>query len=373
MIVLGIVVVVVCFFLLGGVKGWQIKTMVDFGAAYQQPPETVSTALAQPAAWHDTLSAVGSVNAEQGVMVAPEIGGTVSEIDFESGANVTKGDLLLRMDTSTEEAQLRAAQAQVDWAKVSAERLRKLRADSTASQSELDQAEATLKQAQANADAISATINKKTIRAPFTGQLGIRQVDLGEQITAGKTIVSLQSLVPVFVDFSLPQQDLAKISTGLAVKVTSDTYPGQNFQGEITAINPDLDTVTRSVRVRAKIANEEKMLRPGMFVHAEVTLPGDVNVLVIPATALKSAPYGDSVFVVGTETNQANGKTIQVVEEKLIRTGRSQGDFVSVETGLNAGDKVVTAGVFKLRKGTAITENNDVAPKTSATPQPPNT
>jgi membrane fusion protein (multidrug efflux system) len=372
-IAIGIVVVV--FVVLAGVKAMQIKSMIAFGKSFQQPPETISTAIVHQEQWNDTLSAVGSINAEQGVTVAPEIAGTVSEIDFESGANVNKGDLLIKLDASSEEAQLRAAQAQTDLAKITAERDRQLHKDNTVSQSELDQAEANLKQMQANADAIQAVIDKKTIRAPFTGQLGIRLINLGEQIAAGKGIVSLQALTPVFADFSLPQQDLEKLATGLGVLVTSDTFPGKKFEGEITAINPDVDAVTRSVRVRAKFDNTDKQLRPGMFVRANVTLPGDEKVLVIPSTSLLSAPYGDSVFVVLTAAQAGITNmpaTNLVAQQKFIRTGRAKGDFVSVESGLSDGDKIVTAGVFKLRSGMGVTENNDIAPKTSTTPNPPN-
>ena len=319
----------------------------------------------------DSLSAVGSITAEQGVTIAPEIAGTVSEIDFDSGANVNKGDLLLKLDTSTEEAQLRAAVAQSDLMKLTADRTRKLNTDSTSSQSEVDQADANFKQADANADNIRSTIAKKTIRAPFTGQLGIRLVNLGEQIAVGKGIVSLQALSPVFADFTLPQQDLEKISTGLSVRVISDTFPDKDFEGEVAAINPDLDAATRSVRLRAKFANTDKLLRPGMFVRAQVLMPGDQKVLVIPATAVLSAPYGDSVFVIEPPT--AGGSTNLIVQQKFIRTGRTQGDFVSVESGLKAGDKVVTAGLFKLRNGMAVVENNQIVPKTSNTPIPPNT
>jgi membrane fusion protein (multidrug efflux system) len=367
-IAVGIVIAV--FVVLAGVKALQIGAMISFGKNFSPPPETVATAIVHEEQWRDSLFAVGSINAEQGVIVAPEVGGTVSEIAFESGAAVNKGDLLVRLDSSTEAAQLRAAEAQADLAKLSVERLRKLRADGTASQSELDQAEATFKQAVANADTISATVEKKTIRAAFTGQLGIRMVNLGEQITAGKGLVSLQALSPVFVDFSLPQQDLEKISPGHTVRVTSDTFPGKVFEGEIAAINPDLDAATRSVGVRAKLANADKLLRPGMFVRAEVVLPGERTVLVIPNSSLLSAPYGDSVFVV--ETKLEAGKTNLIAQQKFIKTGRAQGDFVSVISGLMKDDKVVSAGGFKLRNGTAVAENNEITIKPSKTPTPPN-
>lgn len=368
-LIIGLIIVAIVGGGLAAVKTLQIRTMIAAGKSFSAPPETVATAVATEENWADDLPAVGSVSPAQGVLLAPEIAGTITEIAFESGANVNKGDLLVRMDTATEEAQLRAAEAQVQLAKLTADRARQLLADKTVSQSELDQAEATLKEAQANADEIRATIAKKTIRAPFSGRLGIRLVNLGEQLDVGKAIVSLQSLSPVYVDFSLPQQVLAMLQTGLVVKVTSDTYPDAVFTGEITAINPDLDLDLRTVRVRAKFANTNELLRAGMFVNARINLPTSKPVLAIPATAVLSAPYGDSVFVV---VSDKEGSTNQVVEQKFIRTGRTRGDYVSVETGLKAGERVVTAGIFKLRKGMAVVENNAVAPKASETPTPPN-
>jgi membrane fusion protein, multidrug efflux system len=369
-IIVGLIIVVVVGGVLGLVKTLQIRALIAAGAAFVPPPETVATAVVDEEKWQDSLAAVGSVAAAQGVVVAPEVAGTVTEIAFESGAAVNKGDLLVRLDTSSEEAQLRAAEAQAELARLNAERNRKLRQDNTVSQSELDATEAMLKQAQANADAIRAVIEKKTLRAPFAGRLGIRLVNLGEQITAGKGIVSLQSLSPVFVDFSLPEQEFSQLQTGLVVHVTSDAYPDQTFTGEIAAINPDLDATLRTVRVRAKFENADELLRAGMFVRVKVELPGDQSVLAIPATAILSAPYGDSVFVVTPQV--ANGATNLVVEQKFIRTGRTKGDFVSVESGLKPGDRVVTAGIFKLRKGMRVTENNALTPAPSQTPTPPN-
>jgi len=366
----GVAGVFIVLIVLAGVKAMQIHALIAMGKSFVPPPETISSAVAHEEKWQDTLSAIGSVAAAQGVIVSPEIAGTVSEIDFESGATVKKGDLLLKLDTSSEDAQLRAADAQTEWAKVSAERLRALRADNTVSQSELDQAEAALKQAQANADTIHATIDKKTIRAPFDGRLGIRLVNLGEQLTAGKGIVSLQSLMPVFVDFSLPQQDLSQLATGLKVRATSDSYPNNFFDGELAAINPDLDVATRSIKLRAKYENAGQLLRPGMFARVEIILPEAKPVLAIPATAILSAPFGDSIFLIEPQT--ANGKTNLAVQQKFIRTGRTHGDFISVESGLKAGDKVATAGIFKLRNGVSVQENNVDTPKPSLTPNPPN-
>ena len=360
--------------LLGGglayIKIGQFKTMGAATAMLTPPPETIATAIVSAESWPEILPAVGSVSPAQGVTVAPEIGGAVSEIAFESGATVKQGDLLVKLDSSSEEAQLRAAEAQAELARLNAERNRKLRGDNTVSQSELDATEATLKQAQANADAIRTVVAKKNIRAPFSGRLGIRLVNLGEQLAAGTSIVSLQSLSPLFVDFSLPQQELARLQTGLKVHAVSDAYAGKIFDGEIAAINPDLDVVTRSIRVRAKFENADELLRSGMFVRVRVDLLGDKPVLAVPVTAIISAPFGDSVFVV--ETHVEKGVTNMVAQQKFIRTGRAHGDFVSIETGLKAGDKVATAGVFKLRNGMAVQENNTVSPKASETPTPPN-
>ena len=362
---IGILIVLVVLGGLAAVKTLQIKTMIAAGAAFVAPPETIASAVAHAEQWPETIPAVGSVNAAEGVTVAPEIAGTVSEIAFESGATVKQGDLLVKLDASSEEAQLRALEAQVDWAKVSAERLRKLQADKTVSQSELDQAEAALKQANANADNIRAIIDKKTIRAPFAGRLGIRLVNLGERLDAGKGIVSLQSLSPLFVDFSLPQQELARLQTGLKVTAFSDSYPDQVFEGKLAVISPELDAVTRSIKLRAKFENADERLRAGMFVKVSVVLPEAQPVLTIPSTAILRAPFGDSVFVISGGTNLT-------VQQKFIRTGRTLGYFVSVESGLKAGDRVVEAGVFKLRNGMSVVENNETTPKTSQTPNPPN-
>ena len=229
-VILGIIVVVIALAVLGGTKVLQIRKLIA-NSRTQLPPETIASALVTEEKWESTLPAIGSVAAVQGVNVSAELAGKVVEIGFESGATVAQGDLLVRLDTSSEEAQSRATEAQVDWARISAERARKLRAESTLSQSELDSAEASLKQNQANADTIRAAIAKKTIRAPFAGRLGIRLVNLGEFLDVGKPIVSLQSLATVYVDFSLPQQELAQVKTGMKVRIATDAYPGQRFAG----------------------------------------------------------------------------------------------------------------------------------------------
>src|SRR5262245_20368589 len=296
-IFIGILIVLAVLVVVGGIKGLQIKALMAAGKNYKPQPETVASAIVREEKWQGTLTAIGSISAAQGVTVTPEIAGTVREIAFESGAVVKKGDQLVRLDTSTEEAQLRSLEAQVQWAKVSLDRQSTLRTNQLISQSDLDSADAAWKQAVANADNVRAIIEKKTIRAPFAGKLGIRQINLGQYLDAGKPIVSLQSLTPVYADFSLPQQHLAQLTPGMRVRLTTVTYTNRQFEGTLLAINPDLDVTTRSVAVRATLENSDQALRPGMYAKIEVLLPEEQSVLVVPATSVLSQPYGDSVYV----------------------------------------------------------------------------
>ena len=369
-ILLAVTIVILVLGGLAGVKVLQIKKLIDSGKDYAPPPESVSSAVVREDKWQGTLTAIGSIAAVQGVTVTPEIPGLIREINFESGAVVAKGDVLVRLNTSLEEAQLRALEAQEELAKLNLNRERTLRDQKMVSQAELDAAESTLKQTQGNADAVRATIQKKTIRAPFAGRLGIRLVNLGQYLDIGKPIVSLQSLTPVYADFSLPQQELARLKTGMIVRVTTDTYPGRKFEGTLTAINPDLDQSTRSVGLQATFANPDQLLRPGMFARAEVLLPEEQALLVIPATSVLSAPYGDSVYVIESKPGKDQAKSQLVVRQQFIRTGRARGDFVSVESGLKTGERIVSAGIFKLRNGMAVTENNDLVPKSDLAPRP---
>ena len=369
-IILAVFIVLVVAGGLTGTKVLQIQKLMASSQAAVQPPETVSSAIVHEEKWQDMLSAVGSVAAVQGVDVTTELAGTIREIAFESGSVVSKGDLLIRLDTSSEEAQLRAIEAQVDLARINAERTRKLRADNTVSQSDLDSAEATLKQSEANADAIRAAIAKKTVRAPFSGRLGYRLVNLGQYLDTGKPIVSLQSLETVAGNFALPQQDLSKLKIGMQVRLHTDAYPDKQFEGELSTINPDLDATTRSVQLQAVFKNPDQLLRPGMFARMEVLLPNEEKVLVVPATSILSAPYGDSVFVIESQSSTNSASSGLVVRQQFVRTGRARGDFVSVETGLKPGEKVVNSGLFKLRNGMPVTENNDLVPKATESPRP---
>jgi membrane fusion protein, multidrug efflux system len=369
-IAIGIVMALVVIGALAGVKTLQIKKLIEGGKAFVQPPESVSSVVVREEKWQNTLTAIGSVTAVQGVTANADLPGIVREIAFESGAVVAKGDLLVKLDTSSEQAQLRALEAQEELARLNLARERTLRGQNMVSQSELDTAEATLKQSQANADAVRTAIEKKTIRAPFGGRLGLRLVNLGQYLDTGKPIVSLQSLDPVYVEFTLPQQELAQLKTGMRVSLTTDTYPGRRFEGKLTAITPQLDPSTRSVGLQATLNNPDQLLRPGMFARVEVFLPDEQKVLAIPATAVLSAPYGDSVYVIEPSPATNGAPAGLVVRQQFVRVGRPRGDFLNVESGLNAGQRIVSAGIFKLRNGMAVTENNELNPKNDLAPRP---
>jgi membrane fusion protein, multidrug efflux system len=351
-----------------GIKALQIKTLAAAAKSFAPPPEAVAVATVHQEQWQGTLTAIGSITAVQGVTITPEIAGIVAEISFESGAVVAKGDLMVRLDTSSEEAQLRAVEAQLDLARLNLEREKSLRKENMVSQADLDTADATMKQTQANADTIRATIAKKTIRAPFAGRLGIRQVNLGQFVDVGKPIVWLQTVNPVYADFALPQQEMAQLTNGLPARLQIDAYPDRPFKGVLTAVNPGLDQVTRSVGLRATFENPDQLLRPGMFVRVELLLPEHQDVLVVPATSVQRAPSGDSVYVV--EADGAEGKGGLKVRQQLVKLGQERGDFISIQTGLNKGDRVVSAGQFKLRAGMAVVEENSVVPKAAEAPRP---
>lgn len=357
---------------LASLKLLQFQTLFAQGANFVQPPTTVTTTEVKQDTWQPTLTAVGSVTAVQGVQISAEVAGTVKHIAFESGAAVQKGDLLVELDTGVEQAQLRSAIASVELAHANQERTRDLRGKKMIAQADLDTAEAQAKQAEAQIDNIQAVIAKKTIRAPFAGRVGIRQVNLGQFLNTGDPIVTLQALDPVYVDFSMPQQRLAQLKTGLTVQVSTDAFPERNFKGALTAINPEVDTVTRNVRLQATLANPQGLLRPGMYVDVAAVLPAIEAVRVIPATAVLYAPYGDSVFVVEDQRDEKTGKTGKVLNQRFVRLGKTRGDFVIVESGLDVGQTIVTTGVFKLRNGMAVVIDNKLAPDFQTDPKPIN-
>lgn len=372
-LILTLVIIVVIVGALAGTKMLQFQAMAATEAGMQMPPETVTASPVNEESWSDLLHATGSIAAVQGVTVTTEIPGKVAEIAFESGATVQAGDLLVRLDVSTEQAQLNAAQAAAQLAQANLARARELRASQTNSQADLDAAEAQAKEADAQVENIRATLEKKTIRAPFAGRLGIRTVNLGQFLATGDPITTLQTLDPVYANFSLPQQHNSVLKPGVSVRVTTDAAPDVTFAGTINAISPEIDPVTRNVRVQATIRNVDEQLRAGMFANVEVVLPSERKVLVIPATSVLYAPYGDSVFVVEETKDEASGTVQKTLRQQFIRIGAARGDFVSVVDGLKAGETVVTSGVFKLRAGTPVAVDNTLAPKAQLEPKPANT
>jgi membrane fusion protein, multidrug efflux system len=361
----GLVAVVVLVF---GIKALQINKMVH--STQPMPVETVSSAVVKEEDWAPTLSSVGSISPVQGAMVATELAGVVSQIAFENGAIAKKGDLLVQLDASAEEAQLRSAEADLELARADVDRSRDLAARKVISKAESDATESKFKQKGATVDQMRSMITKKTLRAPFDGQLGIRQVNTGQMINAGQQIVALTSLDPVFVDFALPQQYLGRLSPGLEVEVRTDAIPGREFKGKLTAINSMVDIGTRNVSLQATLANPDHVLRPGIFAKVEVVLPEKNKALIIPGTAVSYAPYGDSVFVIETKKDPKTGKESQAIRQQFVRVGEGRGDLVSITQGLKAGETVVATGVFKLRNGMAVTINNELAPKALANPTP---
>jgi membrane fusion protein (multidrug efflux system) len=368
-ILIVIVGVIILVGALSAVKALQIRAMIAQAANAVPPPEAVTTAAARAKSWETSLTAVGSLTAVQGVTVAAELPGKVVNIAFDPGASVKKGDLLIRQDTSVEEALLPGAVAQANQTRTALERDAKMLEEQIISQAAYDTSVANHEQAKAQADNLRATIGKKTIRAPFGGRLGIRQVNLGQILREGDPIVTLQSLDPIYVNFTLPQQELARLRSGLPVRVTSDALPGQAIDGRITAVNPLVDADTRNVQLQATVANRAEKLRPGMFVNVAVGLPARQKVLSIPATAVLYAPYGDSIFVVGEAKEGKGGNTVR---QQFIRLGEKRGDFVAVTDGLKEGENVVSTGVFKLRNGQAVVVDNRLAPPFKETPKPEN-
>jgi len=334
------------------------------------PATTVASAVVKEEDWAPVLSAVGSVSAVQGAVVSAELGGVVAEIGFPNGGEAKKGDVLLKLDTSSEEAQLHTAEADLELARANLQRERDLAARKVVSKQDLDAAQSAFGQKQGTVDNMRAFIVKKQVHAPFDGQLGIRQVNVGQMINPGQQVVSLEALDPVFVDFALPQQELSKLAPGLETHVRTDAVPGREFKGKLTALNSMVDTVTRNVTLQATLDNPDHALKPGMFVKVDVVLPEKSKTLVIPGSAVSYAPYGDSVFVIEKKKESKTGKESQTLRQAFVRIGEARGDFVSVTQGLKAGDEIVSTGVFKLRNGTPVTVNNELAPNPQMNPTP---
>jgi membrane fusion protein (multidrug efflux system) len=349
---------------LAGTKVLQIKGMIAGQKAFVIPPETVSTAKVEQMKWQASRPAVATLVAVHAVTLSSELTGKVTQLGFESGQEVHKGDLLVKLDTSVEEAQLQSALANEKYSNVSEERQQKLRALNSNTASELDQAVSARSQSRASVEQLRATIAKKTIRAPFDGRLGIRQVELGQVLAQGTPIVSLQSITPIHAEFWLPQQTLSDLKLGMHVALSTEVFPSDHWDGIITTVNPEVDVATRNIRVRATFPNKDGRLRPGMFANVEVLSNDERNALVIPATAVIYAPYGDSVFSVENKDKQL------VAHQKFVRLGEHRGDLVAVVSGLEANETVVSAGAFKLHNGSTLTVRNDLAPEAQIAPRP---
>jgi len=368
---------------LGFLKFRQIQAAMAQAASFQPPPEAVTTVVAQEEKWPSGLSAIGTMVAVQGVNVGADLPGIVDRIAFESGKSVEQGDLLIQLDTRQEQAQLAQQQAQLasaeagrELARLNFDRLHGLIDDGAITRAEYDRAVAEQKQTvaehqqtEAKIDEIRATIARKTIRAPFSGILGLRQVNLGQYLSPGDPIVPLQSLDPIYVNFGVPQQDAGRVAVGRNVRVTTTDLGGAAFTGRVNAINSVVDETTRNVQIQATLANPNGKLRPGMFVQTELLVGENRSVITLPASAISYAPYGDSVFVVTDLKDQGN-KTYRGVRQQFVKVGPARGDQIAVISGLTAGEEVVSSGVFKLRNGAAVLVNNKVQPGNKRSPKP---
>ena len=354
---------------IGGFKFFQIKAAIAQQANFQMPPEAVTTIIAQQEEWTTSLNAIGTVAAVQGVTVSADLPGVVEQILFDSGRSVSQGDVLVRLDTKQERAQLAAAEAQRDLARLELDRAKDLYAKQIVAQSALDNASAQAKQAEARIAEIRATIDRKTIRAPFGGVLGIREVNLGQYLAGGAPIVSLQALRPAYVNFSVPQQEMGMLTIGAPIEVTSESLQSPEA-GRVTALDSVVDEATRNIRVQAVFENRSGHLRPGMFVQAQLAREGKVHAVTVPASAIAYAPFGDSVFIVKMITDKDKAKTYRGVRQQFVKLGGSRGDQVALLSGVKPGEEVVTSGVFKLRPGAAVVVNNTVQPGNNAKPKP---
>lgn len=365
-LVLGVMAVVIMA--LGFAKFRQIESAVHAGA-FQPPPEAVTSIVTQREQWPASMTAIGTIEAVHGVMVSADLPGTVARINFDSGKAVREGEILVELDTRQERAQLASLEAQRDLAKVNFGRMQELVNAGVISRMDYDQATAQQKATEANVAEIRATIDRKTIRAPFSGILGIRKVNLGQYLPAGSPVVSNQSLNPIYVNVGVPQQAAAQVHVGRNLRVTTEDVAGKVFAGSVTAIDSEVDPTTRNIQVQATLSNPEGKLRPGMFVQVEMPLGASRSVIALPASAINYAPYGDSVFVI-TDLKDPTGKSYRGVRQQFVKVEGARGDQVAVISGLNPGEEVVTSGVFKLRNGAAVQVNNKVQPGNSPAPKP---
>lgn len=357
----------------GGIFGFQAfkaHMISKFMAANKAPPVTVSAAKAELHSWQPQLTAVGSLRAVRGVDVTTEIAGLVRSLHFKSGDRAAEGQLLVQLNADADVAQLQALEAAAELARTTYERDRAQFAIEAVSQAQVDAAAADLKSKRAQAAQQAAIIAKKAIRAPFAGRLGISTINVGQYLNPGDKIVTLQKLDPVFVDFTLPQQQLARITLGQKVVATTDTYPGQTFDGQITAVDPKVDPQTRNVQVQATLHNPKRQLLPGMFATVKVDSGAAEPLLTLPQTAVTYNPYGETVYLVVAGGNGPDGKPVLTAKQTFVTIGSTRGDQVAILKGVHDGDLVVTAGQLKLRNGSEVIINNTVQPSNEPAPQP---
>ena len=342
------------------------------GAKFAPPPAAVTTVVVKGQTWQPVLSSVGSMKAVNGVVLSTDLAGIVDEIAFESGASVKKGDLIVRLDTQQEDAQLRSSEAKLALAKTDLARKRDLLTKKAIAEADYDTAESQLLQMQASVEEMKALVARKKIAAPFDGLVGIRQINVGQYLQPGAPIVPIESLDPIYVEFSVPQQSFELIAVGKKLRLSASGLTGKQFEGEVTAIDSRIDESTRNVMVQGTVKNAGHTLRPGMFVNVEVLLPQQDGVLAIPSSAISYAPYGDSVYIV-RDIQKADGTAGKEVIQKFVKLGAKRGDQVSVSSGLKEGDEIVSSAVFKLRPNAPVQVDNSVQPGNSLNPKPADT
>lgn len=367
LLTLGVVAIILAG--LGFVKFRQVQSAIQASAGFQPPPEAVTSIVAKREEWPATMSVIGTMEAVHGVTVSADLPGTVDRILFESGQTVHAGDVLVELDTRQERAQLASLEAQRDLARANFARNQQLVNEGVISKMDYDTSTAQQKQTEANVGEIRATIERKTIRAPFSGIVGLRKVNLGQYLAAGNPVVPLQSLNPIYVDFGVPQQDLGQVRVGSTLQVTSEDLAGRMYTGRVTALDSLVDQATRNIQVQATLPNPDGKLRPGMFVQVDLKFGASRQVITLPASAISYAPYGDSVFII-TDLQDPKGNTYRGVRQQFVKVQGSRGDQVAIVSGVNPGDEVVSSGVFKLRNGAAVKVNNKVQPGNNPAPKP---
>ncbi len=357
----------------GGIFGYQAfgnYMMKQYFANVKPPVVVVSTIEVVNSSWQSKLKAVGDLRAAKGVEISSEVPGQVKTVRFNSGDDVKEGDILLELNTDTDEAQLKAIEAAAELSKISYERDKKQLEIQAVSQAQVDASAAELKTRLALVDQQKALLAKKTVRAPFSGKLGISSVNPGRYLNPGETIVTLQALDPIRVDFFVPQQDIARLSIGLPVTLVTDAHPGRSFEGKITAFNPRVEKDSRNILIEATLANPQGELLPGMFVPVEVATGSPVNYMTIPQTSVSFNPYGETVYLVEEKEKDKDGKPVLIARQTFIKTGDSRGDQIAVTDGVKVGDTIVFSGQHKLKNGSAITINNQTRPLNEAAPKP---